>query len=154
MKRHALPVKEQVLQLRGRVLEDKLKKLGADRYDLALPETKVLARIIRPTEQILGIVYGRYKFGSEEPLVGRGALIATSDRVILLDKKPLFVHMDEVIYNVVSGVSYGRVGFIGTITMKCKAGDVQIRTFNQRCARNFVTAVEGKVTGSWSEYLL
>jgi hypothetical protein len=71
--------------------------------------------------------------------------VATDDRLLLLDQKPLFVHSDEIIYDAISGVTYERVGFISTITVHTKAGDLKIRTYNKKCARSFVLAVEEQI---------
>lgn len=125
-------------------IQHDLKYLGADRYDLALPETHALPYIIHPNEQILGIVYGRY-VENNGALVGRGALVATDKRVLLVDKKPVLVKCDEITYRVVSGVTYSRVGPTGNVTLHTRVGEVRIRTFNQRCAKSFVEAVEAKV---------
>ena len=126
-------------------LRDTVRALGADGYNMLLPETRALAYVIRPDEQILGIVYGRYKQGFDGQQVGRGALIATDGRILLLDKKPMFVRVDEVVYPAVRGVTYGHVGIMGTVTVHSRTGDVTVRTFNQKCAKNFFNAVDSKI---------
>lgn len=119
-----------------------LRQLGAVIYDLWLPETHAIPLIIHPNEKINGIVYGKYKHGGTEPSVGRGALVATDSRILLVDKKPLFLKCDELTYNVVSGITYTKVGPSGTVTLHTRAGDIEIRTFNQNCARIFVESIE------------
>lgn len=119
-----------------------LRQLGAVMYDFWLPETHALPFIIGPDEKINGIVYGRYKRGGAEPSVGRGALVATDSRILLVDKKPLFLKCDELSYKVVSGVTYTRVGPAGTVTLHTRAGDIEIRTLNQNCAHKFVESIE------------
>ena len=123
-------------------LHEELRKLGADRYDFWLPETHVLPYIIHPDEHIRGIVYGKYRHNGVEPSQGRGALVVTDGRILLIDKKPLFLKCDELAYRVVSGVTYTRVGLAGTVTLHTRAGDIHVRTFNQKCADTFVAAVE------------
>lgn len=125
-------------------LKLKLQSLGADRYDLILPETKALLRTIRPEEQIQGIVYGRYSVENRDA-ISRGLLVATDKRVFLLNTKPFFRQNDEISYFVISGISYTRVGFSGTITLHAKTGDIHLRTFNDKCARKFVNAIESKI---------
>lgn len=139
---------------RALAIKKHLRTLGADKFDLMIPETSALPYVIHPDEQIEGIVYGRYKQDGGK-VIGRGALIATNDRVLLIDKKPMFVRTDEVIYAAVSGVTYTRVGFIGNITLHSKIGDIKIRTLNQRCAKSFVEAVEARIlnsTKAWGGY--
>jgi len=119
-----------------------LRILGADEFDLLLPETKVIAKSTHPDEVIVGIVYGRYKQGNAEHTSGRGVLVATDRRILLLDKKPIFLKCDELSYNVVSGINYSKAGIGGTITLHSRTGDITIRTYNVKCGDTFVKAIE------------
>jgi len=121
-----------------------LLELGAVPYDLWLPETHALPLIIHPNEHITGIVYGRYH-QEDGHQVGRGALVATNTRILLIDKKPLFIRCDEVTYEVVSGVTYTTLGFVGTVTLHTRIGAISVRTFNQKCAESFVESVEATI---------
>jgi hypothetical protein len=119
-----------------------LKALGADEFDLMLPETHALLDIVHGDETIIGIVYGRYKQNNAEHASGRGVLVATDRRILLVDKKPMFLKCDELSYNVVSGVSYSKAGIAGTVTVHSRTGDISIRTYNSKCAGLFVEAIE------------
>ncbi len=121
-----------------------LTQLGAEWYDMQLPETHLLPQLIHLDEQILGVVYGRYH-QENGVKVGRGVLVATNDRVLLVDKKPLFLRCDEFSYFVVSGVTYSKAGIAGTVVLHTRVGDIHVRTFNQRCAQKFVVAIEEQV---------
>lgn len=112
-------------------VDTELKACGATGFDLILPETRYLHRVILPGEHIKGSVYGRYQSG-------RGALVATDRRILFIDKKLLFSHFDEIDFIVVGGVSRTRVGLSGVVTLHTRLGDYKIRTFNQKNARNFV----------------
>ncbi|MEO6513906.1 MAG: PH domain-containing protein [Candidatus Saccharimonadales bacterium] len=128
-------------------IKTRIKTLGADMFDLTVLETQALPYVLHPGESINGIVYGRYQ-QEKGNVIGRGALIATNNRVLLVDKKPMFIRSDEVIYSAVSGVTYTRVGFIGTVTLHSKIGDIKVRTLNQKCAKSFVDAVEAQIMQS------
>ncbi len=121
--------------------DDDLRKLGAVKYNLMLPETHILPTIIGEGEAITGIIYGRYKTTNDNR-VGRGALVATNKRILLIDKKPFFIDCDEISYNVVSGVTYSKAGFSGTVILHTRLGDIHIRTFNQKSTYYFMDAVE------------
>jgi len=129
-------------------LEYTLRSLGAVWYNLRLPETHYLPEALSENEKIVGIVYGKYTrtnaFGGTEGsvTVGRGLIVATDRRVLLIDKKPLFVMCDEIKYAVISAIAYSRIAIAGTITLHTAEGDIEIRTFNSKCARKFVDAVE------------
>jgi hypothetical protein len=129
-------------KLHQKTINEDLRALGVGRYDFWLPETHTLPYIIHPDEHIKGIVYGHYKHSASEPASGRGALVATDSRILLIDKKPLFLRCDELTYHVVSGVTYTKVGMAGTVTLHTRAGDIQMRTLNSRCANTFVAAIE------------
>lgn len=119
-------------------------RLGADAYDLLVPETSVLPMIIQPDEIVAGLVYGRYEWHdrSNAPIVGRGVLVATDKRALLIDKKWLFLRCDELGYGTIRAVSYSRVGWIGTIVLRTGLGDIKVRTFNQECAKHFVESID------------
>jgi hypothetical protein len=131
-----------------RRIQQELQALGAVKYNMWLPETHALPRIIRPDEQLHGVVYGRYKqkgrYGQEANTLssGRGMLVVTDVRVLFIDKKPLFLRCDEIPREIISGVTYAKVGFAGTVAMHTRAGDFTIRTFNDRCAKLFVESLE------------
>ena len=121
-----------------------LRSHGADKYDLLLPETHELANVIHENERIIGIVYGKYVQDSGKRF-GRGALVATDMRILLLDKKPLFERCDEISYKVISAVSYAHAGFAGTVVLHTRMGDITIRTLNKMCAKYFIEAIEAKI---------
>jgi hypothetical protein len=129
-------------------MKKEIRKLGADRFDLMLPETHALLGIIHDDEVIVGIVYGVYQQNNAEHASGRGVLVATDRRVLLIDKKPIFLKCDELSYNVVSGISYSKAGVAGTITIHSRTGDISIRTYNAACGDTFVKAIEARCLSS------
>jgi hypothetical protein len=129
-------------------LNTQLRALGADGYDVRVPETKYLLSVLLPGEDIIGVVYGRYTFHEgTKKIIGRGMLVATGRRILLLDKKPFYSRHDELSYYVVSGIDYNHVGPAGTVTLQSRVANIDIRTFNDRCARNFCQAIESKMLG-------
>jgi len=126
---------------RQKVLEAELRTLGADRYDLLLPETHALPLLLQNEERLLGIVCGRYK-QTENDAQGRGALVATNSRVLLIDKKPLYMRYEELPYYNISAITYSRVGPSGVVTLYSRVGSINIHTLNQTCAQIFVRAIE------------
>lgn len=131
----------------NRVYDD-LRRLGAVWYDMQLPETSALPKIIHLDEKITGVVYGRYRLkprypqDDKGPNVGRGMLVATEKRLLFIDKKPMYLRNDEVPHNIISGITYSRVWPAGTVILHTRAGDFFMRTFNNTAAENFVEAVE------------
>jgi len=118
-----------------------LRSLGADEYDLLLPETRYISQVLREGEVMLGAIYGKYE-KLNLPKTGRGLLIITDRRILLVDKKPLFLQYDEIKFDMVSGVQYGKALIGEAVTLNTRMGNVVMRTFNDRCARHFVETVE------------
>jgi len=118
-----------------------LRQLGADEYNMLLPETHYLPQLLEDGEVLLGAVFGKYTkdMGAHK---GRGLLVITDRRVLFIDKKPLFLHFDDIKLDMVSGIDYGKIGLSETITLHTRVDDIWIRTFNDACARKFVRAVE------------
>jgi hypothetical protein len=138
-------VHERYQQQQG-LLAKQLRRIGADAYDLRLPETHTLPLVVQPNERMEGIVYGRYVYRAiDAEFISRGAVVITNTRVLLVNKKPFYVSCEEVAFDRVSGITYNRVGPIGHVILHTKLGDIDIRTFNQQCARHFTKAVEAKL---------
>lgn len=141
---HRKHITEGQLKEHGQAIETTLHELGADRFDLILPETHMLPLVVQTDEHILGVIYGHYEH-VERSQKGRGALVATDRRVLLIDRKLLFVHCEEISYDIISAVTYSRVMQGHTVTLHTRIGDIHIHTFNQKCVRNFTEAIEQRI---------
>ena len=138
-------ISRNVLKLHTAYIKRRLRKLGAVQYDLMLPETNVLPLVVHPDEVVEGIVYGKYRQDSVPPVSGRGLMVATDMRILLVDRKPFYMKCNEISYAVISAVSYSRVGAAGTVVLHTRLGNISIRTFNEDCAQNFVQAIESRI---------
>jgi len=118
-------------------IKDELRQRGAVAYNMWLPETKYLPHILHKDEHIMGSVYGKYKDG-------RGVLIATDQRVLVLNKKPGFMHCDELTFMIIGGVTFTRGPLFGYVILHTRLGDFSFRTFNMKNAANFVDYIEVK----------
>lgn len=141
---HKSALNEINFSLHAKKIDQDIRHLGAMMYDLWLPETQIMPYVVHYEEEVLGLVYGRYQ-QVEGDVIGRGVLIATPDRVILIDKKPLFTKVAEISYRVISAVTYSKVMFIGNVTIHTRMGKINVRTLNQKCAYNFVEAIESRL---------
>ena len=127
-----------------RDITTQLRRRGAVAYDLHLPETKYLTQILHKDENIMGAVFGKYKDG-------RGAMIATDQRVLVINKKPLFLQCDELTYTIVAGVSFSKSPLISYVTLHTRLGDFKFKTFNLKGAANFVDYIETKCVQNLTE---
>ena len=127
-----------------------LRKRGAVAYDMWLPETNYLPHLLHRNEHIMGSVFGRYNL-TRDNSIGRGALVATDQRVLFLDKKPMFLQVDELSFPVIGGVTFSSVFIMGFVTLHTRLGDFRLRTFNIKNAANFVDYIETKCLQQTSE---
>lgn len=136
-KTHQFDLRSSVSKEALKQVKQELQDKGAVGYDLKLPEVQYLPGILRENEHIQGSVFGKYD-------QGRGVLVATDQRVLFIDKKPLFLHVDEVTYALVGGVTFTKAIFNGYVTLHTRIGDYKLRTFNFKNAANFVDFIEAK----------
>ncbi len=134
MATHAIPVNKADHEWR---IKRELKRLGASPYGMWRFGARYLPSVIHLDEVLGGVVYGFNKEGSV-------TLVATDKRVIFLDKKPLFVNLEEMTYDIVGGVTFSHAGMSSIITLHTRMRDYRIRTFNDKCARGFMHYVEGR----------
>lgn len=121
---------------RNRIRKELL-SAGMSRLALYTEESDYLPHIIHDGENIGGIAYGWSKGNFV-------MLAATNRRVLFLDKKPLFTNVDEVTYNVVSGVKLGSVGLGATLVLHTRVKDYKLFTLNESAARKFVDYIEAR----------
>lgn len=118
-------------------IKQELAAAGISKMGLRSFGSRYLPQIIHQDEHIGGVVYGRQT--SDTAL-----LVATTQRILFLDKKPLFVDENEVSYDVVSGISFSHAGFGSTLTLHTRIEDYTLHTLNQKAARNFMEFVENQ----------
>lgn len=87
-----------------RVVEDQLKQIGAHFGFLGRPEVRELANILNPDEVIAQAVNGFYEGGF-------ALLCVTNQRLLLVDKKMLFMTLEDIRFDMISEVDYSH-GFI------------------------------------------
>lgn len=101
-------------------------------------ESRHLSELIHDEEHIKGVVYGKY-------IDGMAMLIATDKRVIFFDKKPLFSTVDELTYDVVSGVNVIKQGLSSGVVLHTRVGDYALRYVNSNSVRIFKQYLESHI---------
>ncbi len=132
---------------RDLAFEEHLRDLGAYTVNLWFPESRAIPSNLEKDEKIIGVVFGRYKLRHSvtSSSIGRGAVVATNQRVFLIDKKPMFMALDAIKYDEIRAVSFTKVSISGTVRLSMDVGDISVRTFNPKCAQIFVDAVNKKL---------
>lgn len=82
-------------------IDRQLKKLGVSFWFFGNAEIRELQHIIVEGEEIQHCILGRYESGF-------AVLCATSFRVLLIDKKPFYLTLEDVRYDMIVEVDFGR----------------------------------------------
>lgn len=118
-------------------VKEELRKAGVTSYGLLKLESRNLPQIIHENEHVKGVSYGRASTG------GGAMLVATDLRIIYFNRMPLFSSLDEVTYELVSGVSIYKSGnLFASVSLHTRAGDYTVRYTNYVCAKRFVKYIE------------
>lgn len=119
-------------------VSQRLKSLGVSGWGMQKSAIRHLHEMLQPGEEVGGIVYGRCDEGSV-------VLVATDSRVIFIDVKPMFKKVENISYNVVSGVTLEWVMFSGTLILHTRVADLKVRTMNKVAARKFMEFIEKRI---------
>lgn len=85
--------------VKASVVQAQLKKIGADFSFWGMAEARELPQILIEGEVIQHAINGRYEGGF-------AMLCATDHRVLLIDKKPLFLALDDLRYDMITEINY------------------------------------------------
>ncbi len=140
---------------RDLTFEERLRDLGVFTINLWTPEARAMPANLEKDEELIGVVFGRYKLRHSvtSSSIGRGAVVATNRRVFLIDKKPMFMALDAIKYDEIRAVSFTKVSISGTVRLSMDVGDISVRTFNPKCAQIFVDAVNKKLFSKKSKLI-
>lgn len=106
---------------------------------------KYLPRVIHDDEHIHAAVFGRRK--ESEGFFGfvEGLLVATDERIIFLDHRPGYTTMDEIAYDVVSGVNVSSTLLQASVTLFTKITNYRLSFSGHTAAQTFADYVERRV---------
>src|SRR5690348_11566243 len=90
------------------VIQSQLTQLGIRLSRWFTPELKELQRILMDNEKIVAAAAGRY-FG------GMALLVATDQRLLLIDKRTFFMTVEDTRYDMVSEINYSTRVYDATV---------------------------------------
>lgn len=108
---------------------------GVSLYGLMKSESRYLHKILHDNETIEAVVYGQHHSNS-------AMLVATDERIIYLDRKPMATLFDEVSYEVVSGIEFDIHTLFATVVLHTPVKNYDIRFANLHCAEKFARHIE------------
>lgn len=119
-----------------------LEDAGVSRLALYKPTSRYLSNVIGKNEHIKAVVFGRRSeiegfFG----FIG-GALVATDKRILFVDHRPGYTTMDEVGYDIVTGINVSHAGSYAGLVLYTKIGNYELSFASHPCVTNFERYIE------------
>ena len=120
------------------VVRRQIKNLGGSLPFWYNPDIRELPKIMREGEMIQLMVFGRYEGGT-------AILCATNYRILLVDKKPMFLTVEDIRYDMVAEVDYAHYFFGATMHLRSFSKDFKFKSFRQIELRKFTSHIQNKV---------
>ncbi len=120
------------------IIEDQLKAIGADFHFWGRAEKNELKHILVEGEQIKHCLNGRYEGGW-------AMLCATNRRLLLVDKKPFYLTVEDVRYDMISEVDFSH-RLVDATTRICTVNKtVQFTSFKNSELRKLTAYLQDKI---------
>jgi hypothetical protein len=123
------------LDIKTKRIRQEMLDAGVTAYGLLKSESRYLPKILHPHEHVEAVIYGQHNSSS-------AMMIATDERIIYLDKKPMAELFDEVSYEVVSGIEFDIHMFFATVVLHTAVKNYDFKMVNLRCAEKFARHIE------------
>lgn len=121
-----------------RDVELRLARAGMHNRFWGRAEMRELQHILMPEEEVVKAVNGRYEGGF-------AMIIASDRRLLLVDKKPLFLNMEDVRYDMISEVDFSARLFDATVHIKTINGVLRFTTMRQNNLRKLTGYMQQRI---------
>src|ERR1051325_8716300 len=128
-------------------VEEQLKRVGCNFRFWGRPEIRELANILMPDEIIAGCSNGRYEGGF-------ALLCVTSHRLLLIDKKPMFLTLEHIRFDMVAEIDFSARLLDGTIRVITPNRTLVFTGWNQQRLRKILNYTQQRVMEIRQHYLL
>jgi hypothetical protein len=118
---------------------EQLKILGLAFRFFGKAETKELANIMNEGERILHCCFGYYQGGS-------ALLVATNTRMLLIDKRPFFLNLEDIRYEMINEVDFAGRLLDATVSLHTGNKRLAFRSFADKRLRNMCHFVQDQIT--------
>jgi len=127
-------------------VEDQLKRVGCNFRFWCRPEIRELCKILMPGETIAQAVVGRYENGM-------ALLVATDHRLLLIDKKPMFLTLEDLRFDMISEIDYNAQLFGGTVQIMTPNRKLTFSAWNQPRLRNILNYTQLRISEIRQHYM-
>lgn len=122
----------------ARDVRKQLRRIGADYHFWGVPEIRELPHILFDNETIYHLNNGRYSGGF-------ATLCATNLRVLLIDKKPLFLTLEDIRYDMVSDVLFNHRVLNASLVLGTVHNSISFIGFNKTRLRQMTNFIQERV---------
>jgi Bacterial PH domain len=119
-------------------VETQLKDIGCNFRFIGRPEVKELAKILQPGETIAHAVNGYYEGGF-------ALLVVTDQRLLLIDKKPMFLTIEDVRFDMIAEIDFNHRLLNATARIFSMNKSLVFTTWNHARLRILIDHLQHKV---------
>ncbi|MEK7153888.1 MAG: PH domain-containing protein [Patescibacteria group bacterium] len=127
-------------------VEDQLKRVGCNFKFWGRPEIRELRNILVPGEVVAQAVNGRYENGF-------ALLVATNHRLLLVDKKPMFLTLEDVRFDMIAEIDYRAQLLEGTVQIITPSRKLIFTSWNHARLRIVLNYTQQRVTEIRHHYI-
>lgn len=127
-------------------VEDQLKRVGCNFRFWNRPEIRELCNILVPGEVIAQATNGRYENGF-------ALLVVTNLRLLLVDKKPMFLTLEDIRFDMISEIDYSAQMLEGTVRLMTPNRRLVFTSWNHARLRNILNYTQQRVTEIRQHYI-
>ena len=121
------------------LVQSQLNSLGLSYNLFGKPETKELANVLNEGEEIYHCIFGFYQGGS-------ALLVATSSRLLLIDKRPFFVNLEDIRYEMINEVDFAGRLLDAAVQLHTGSKQLKFRSFADARLRKLCSFVQDQIT--------
>jgi len=128
-------------------VEEQLKKVGCNFRWWGRAEIRELANILMPDEIIAGCVNGRYEGGF-------ALLCVTNHRLLLVDRKPMFLSLEDIRFDMISEMDYNARLMDSTVLIMTPNRKLSFTSWNQYRLRKILNYTQQRVMEIRQHYMM
>ena len=128
-------------------VEEQLKKIGCNFRFWGRPEIRELATILMQDEIIEGCVNGRYENGF-------ALLCITNHRLLLIDRKPMFLTLEDIRFDMVTEMDYSARLLDSTVHIITPSRKLSFSSWSQHRLREIMSLTQQKVMEVRQHYMM
>lgn len=128
-------------------VEEQLRKVGCNFRFWGRPEIRELANILMQDEIIAGCTNGRYEGGF-------ALLCITNHRLLLVDRKPMFLTLEDIRFDMIAEIDYNARVLEATVHIITPNRTLTFHSWNQRRLREILNHTQQRVMEIRQHYMM